>query len=1426
MVNVKAIDKGTVGVQHLYVKGRLYEHKVNAFIDSGSSVSLVSTEFIKMKRLWENVRGSDILIRSFSKDKIPIDGVIELEVQLTGKTIKHTFLVSRYVEFELLIGLDYLTAAGIIIDIPGKCLKAGNSKTMFMQRPSSITRIAKIRLANNEILEPGTANCIEAKMPGHRTEPTDRYGLFLGKDDPKRFNLVIADSVNYTEGYRFKVQVYNMGTKVVKLNKGDIIGKMCPLVIDNEIFSVHKVMNQTNESEGVCNNIQNESEKEWTKDNLFKELEVSEMKLNESERCELKELVWKYRKCFSKNSGDLGKCNIFEAHIELKPDAKPKWMGSRPVPYKLKSVMEKQIETQLKAGVIERYEGNSGFNSSVMLVKKPKSDEWRGVVDLRYVNSMSVPDRYEMPNMMNVLDQVGKANYLSTLDITSAFNQVPLSKESRPITAFSYNKQRYIYKVLVMGFLNSSAIFCRIMDKIFKDSPYKSILTFLDDLIMSSKTVKEHLERLEYIFKRMMEVNLKFRPSKCKLFRNEVSFVGYKISKKGIQIDNARIEPILNLKAPTNRREVQSIIGVLNFQRNFIKDFAEMARPLYKLLKKENRFNWTTECQKSFDALKKAMTSAPILKIQDLDDTDNSYCVEVDSSGLAWGAVLSQGKGTNRQVVAYYSKCIPEYKRRQGASRLEFLGMYHALRHWRMYLWGNDVEVVTDCEALVNLETLFHRSSTVQQRQMLELADYRLTIRHVKGSLNVIPDFLSRYIAGNKVTVGTQTENRAINIDPKRIYKIKIDDIKKHMIDFEPVKIKTTKDQNSSEKINSVPRVVCENLVRGRTFLETVHEGMILNTAEPMYEVCTVKEEVESLKEDDVIYDQYPKDHEVKIVTIEDLRQATLDDDVLREVVKWLKLGVKPKQVQASETPKELISLWKSFDKLSYHNGIIYLSWSMLKPPFKERELIVVPYVLQERMLINFHCGLLSLHMGVEACYNNCVKKFWWSKMKKEFKLFIAACIKCQKNKQPKAYLKAPLKPTLYTAVGDGIAIDHLIPSKLGKSTEGFRYILTIVEGFSNYLICVPVKTMTAKETIKCIIQHYILPFGCPLKIVSDNYPSLTSELFKETMKQFGIVDRKVTPYMSQSNGKCEIQNKRIGAALRAVVPENELRTWSKYVPYCTSALNCMKSKSTGFSANFIMFGRELRFPNEFFVDQEIANRNNEADSWVPVKTKTYELYRLIRNIYYKVRKNSKRQAKYMKTEYDKGVRMKEFKPGDHVFVFKDGNKHKLGPRWVGPARVMKKLSVHNYIVLIDPVNELYKSVSIQKLKEYKPNYYSPILKRVNNSNYGRKEITTVNMKADSLIDEGEERVFIKESIRTPVQVQVNRPVIDQQPRAINPSSDTVRSSSGVQQDPVQGPSAIDLSFEAIDPPARERRPREAHNKARKPFPQGFQLKE
>ena len=1417
---MKEVKRGVVGSQHLYVKGKIFDCDIRAFIDSGSAVSLVSTEFIRKKGLSKNVTPSNILIRSFSKDKIPIDGEVLLMTEFAERKIMHRFLVSQYVEFELLIGLDYLKVAEMIIDVPGRCLHVGKNRTMFIQRPSSITRIAKIRIVNNEIIEPGTVNYIEAKMPGYRTEPSDRYGLFEGKDDPNRLNLIVADSVNYTKGYNLKVQVYNMGNKPIVLNRGDIIGKLCPLLIETELYGVHKVTNSNIENEQSIDQIENIDE--WTKDELFRELEVSEMKIKECEKDQLKDIVWKYRKCFSKSSADLGKCNIFEAHIELKAGAKEKWISSRPVPYKLRGVMGRQIETQLKAGVIEKYEGNSGFNSSLMLVKKPKSDEWRGVVDLRYVNSMTVPDRYEVPNMMSVLDRIGDATYLSTLDITCAFNQVPLSEESRPITAFSYNKQRYIYKVLIMGFINSSQIFCRVMDKIFKDCPYKTILAFLDDLIMSSKTVEEHLERLEYIMKRMIDVNLKFRPSKCKLFRNEVSFVGYKISKKGIQIDNARIEPILNLKPPTNRKEAQSVIGVLNFQRNFIKDFAKMARPLYKLLKKDHRFNWTIECQESFDALKKAMVSAPILKIQDLDKENNSYCIEVDSSGHAWGAVLSQGEGLDKRVIGYYSKCIPEYKRRQGASRLEFLGMYHALRHWRMYLWGNDVTIVTDCEALVNLETLFHRSSTVQQRQMLELADYRLTIRHVKGVLNVIPDFLSRYIAGNHVTVGTQTEIDNEIIENKRVYRIRIDDLKEHVKDFKPEIY--TEDSNSKVLIPKVPivnKVTTNDIVKYINNLETIYEGRILSTVKRvLYEVCTVSKEIESLKDEDVVYDQYPDDHLVKVVTIEDLKEATLKDDVLVEVVKWLNAGERPELIQAYEAPKELIALWKSFNKLSYHNGIVYLSWSALKPPFKERELIVVPYSLQERMLINYHCGLMSLHMGVEACYSNCVKRFWWSNMKKEFKLFIAACIKCQKVKQPKAYLKAPLKPVLYTEVGQAIAIDHLVPAKMGTSVEGYRYILTIVECFSNYLICIPVKTMTAKETVKMIIQHYILPFGCPLKIVTDNYPSLTSELFREILKQFAIVDRKVTPYMSQSNGKCEIQNKRIGAALRAVVPENDLRTWSKYVPYCTSALNCIKSVTTGFSANFIMFGRELRFPNEFFVDQEKENRKDDTDSLVPVKTKTYELYRLIRNVYYKVRKNSKQQAKYMKAEYDKGVRMKEFKVGDHVFVYRDGDKHKLGPRWVGPARIMKKLSVHNYIVLIDPIKQLYKAVSIQKIKEYKPNYYSQILKRGNSTKIKEKQPSIVNNSSQRIIDE-EDTVYIKANRNTSVEMQEDRPVNAQsQSMAIPIPTPTIGSSGSERQGEGQIPR---VTFRPIDPPVRERRPRAAHSKVRKPFPEGFQ---
>ena len=1330
-LTIKAMEGRKKGEQHLYSIGWIYGKKVTAFLDCGSSVSMVSRMFVWALGKIKEIRNSPIKIRSFTRDQVPIIGEINLPLELAGRVVNHRFLVTDLLDSEILIGLDYMQSGELILDIPRSCVCSNKGKAEFVKGPASITRVAKIRVSEETLIRPGEVCFIQAFIPGKRQAPGNRLGLLVGAPELLIDKAVfITDSVCCSEGYNLVIPAVNVGEASITLEKGTVVGSLEPIDLEKGLQGVSTLVHQNgtgyhnggNNKRGTGNNgikrngrwndgtpgtsmhgveHLNKHEKgqegkptEWKKDELFAQLGVHDMELEEHEKQELKKLLWKNKECFSLHDGDLGCCNMFTADIELKEDAQPKWIASRPVAYAQRNIMESEIKKQLDSEVIERLEGVSKWNSCIMLVKKGDGKGHRMVSDMRWANSQTVPDNYEMPNMARVLDNLGDCTYLSSLDVTSSFNQIPLVEEARNITAFTYNKQRYRYRMMVQGFRNASAQFCRMMDLLFNDAPFLALLIFIDDILLSSHTVKQHLERLEYVLGKLRKANLKLKPRKCKIFRNEVSFVGYTISSKGISIDNTRIQPILDLKPPKTRKGVQSVIGMFNFHRQFIQDFAGIMKPIYKLLQKDNKLVWTPECQESFDKLKLAMTTAPCLAIPDVDNKNGSYKVEVDSSGTAWGGVLSQVIKNERRVVAYYSKVIPSYKRRVGATRLEFLGMYNALKHWRPYLLNTEVQVITDCLPLVNLETLFQNSSAIQQRQLMELQDYRLKISHIAGVSNVIPDFLSRMANDREVqfeSVGVQTEESML----EGLYR-----------------------SNEFERSNKI-----EVFNRGRANggLEVIEEGIISEFQKEsswnvMSASCIVEEEVEGNGEG-VHYDQNPEERKVSIITFEDIRQESERDPVLIEVISWLKEGKRPLSIQNHLPPAELVTLWKSFDRLSFHNGIIYIKWNSVKEPYRNKQLVVVPYKLQEKLLAYYHCGILSLHTGVEACWNSCVRKFYWPGMKKDFKLFIKACVKCQKTKQPRAYLKAPLQPMLYSNVGDCLAVDHIVPTKEAVTGKGNRYILTMVDAMSNYLIAVPVKSQTAEETVRCIIQHYVLKFGMPRKVVHDSHPGFMSTLFRGILKEFGIENRNFTTYFSSGNGKVEIQNKRIGNALRAVLPEDGLNKWDTYLPYVVSALNSLKSKHTGFSPNFIMFGRELRYPQQFFVEEGMELDGYEGGQTitetppVPIDKVAYDIYRQIRDTYYRVRKHSQLQAKLVKREYDKGVKMHDFKEGDHCFVLISGDKAKFGPRWKGPFRILRKISVHNYVVLIDPGQGINKVVNIQKLKPYSPNKYSPVIK-------------------------------------------------------------------------------------------------------------------
>ena len=222
-----------------------------------------------------------------------------------------------------------------------------------------------------------------------------------------------------------------------------------------------------------------------------------------------------------------------------------------------------------------------------------------------------------------------------------------------------------------MGHKNSSSIFSKVMWKLLATVPIEQLIFFIDDLFLSSKTVSEHLDRLEILLLRLVQANLKLTPKKCMLLRERVTFVGVSISEDGVQITDDRVKDLLALPVPTTVKRVQEVLGALNYVRKWIPRYSVIAKPLHRLTAKEAKFEWTSECQDAFEELKRAVAESTMLAIPDTEDPFQSYHLTVDASKHGYGATLSQeivrdGK-RERRIVAFYSKAVPPYKRERGA---------------------------------------------------------------------------------------------------------------------------------------------------------------------------------------------------------------------------------------------------------------------------------------------------------------------------------------------------------------------------------------------------------------------------------------------------------------------------------------------------------------------------------------------------------------------------------------------------------------------------------------------------------------------------------------------------------------------------------------------------------------------------------------
>ncbi|WVZ63464.1 hypothetical protein U9M48_013094 [Paspalum notatum var. saurae] len=396
-----------------------------------------------------------------------------------------------------------------------------------------------------------------------------------------------------------------------------------------------------------------------------------------------------------------------EFRIDLVPGTAP--VSKRPyrmAPDELKE-LKTQLQEQLDKGFIRP--SSSPWGCPALFVEKKDQGGKRLCVDYRPLNAVTVKNKYPLPHIDILFDQLGGATVFSKIDLRSGYHQIKVREEDIPKTAFSTRYGLYEYLVMSFGLTNAPAFFMYLMNSVFMNELDKFVVVFIDDILVYSKNEKEHEEHLRIAIS-------------CR--RREWSSIPKKV------------EDVLNWKQPQTVTEIRSFLGLAGYYRRFIKDFSKIAKPMTALTQKNAKFAWSPKCEEAFGMLKKLLTSAPVLAQPDITKPFDVYC---DASGSGLGCVLMQ----EGRVIAYASCQLRKHEVNYPTHDLELLAVVYALKKWRHYLLGNTCHIYTDHKSLKYIFT--QPELNMRQRRWLELIkDYDLEVHYHPGKANVVADALSR----------------------------------------------------------------------------------------------------------------------------------------------------------------------------------------------------------------------------------------------------------------------------------------------------------------------------------------------------------------------------------------------------------------------------------------------------------------------------------------------------------------------------------------------------------------------------------------------------------------------------------------------------------------------------------------------------------
>lgn len=691
--------------------------RIALLFDTGSTVSLINNSVYRgLPTAYQKLREEvNVELYDVHNRRLKTVGTVNLPIFYEGETLNQDFVVAYDIAEEGLLGMNAIRTHEFVLDGAEKCIYLKRKRQM--RNPIVHIRVKTIRKVNI----PPYSGVICQVVPADTTVYVRKSTEYVFEPIELAPGLVIDPSVSVLQDDgKFNVVIKNESGKNISLHRALVLG--------------HLDMSQK-----IVGRVASVSQHEPLEKEDTAFYEDDELDVEPEFKPHMKEILKEYKELFAYGDNDLGCTGVIKHTIDTQGKGP---IAQRPyrTPYKLQPEMNRQIQELLDKNIIR--ESTSPWASPAMLVAK-KGGEYRLVVDYRKVNSITKPDSFPLPLISDCLDKMNKKTMFTTLDFKWGYHQILMSEESKEITAMIVSNGLYEWNRLPNGLRNAPSLFVRTMQHILRDVLGKFCLTYLDDVIIFSDNVEDHIKHIKIVFDLIKEAGFKLKLKKCQFMKRKVVYLGHVASAEGISPDQSKIEKLANYKRPTSAEEVRQFLGASGYYRKFIKDYGKIARPLNLKTHKENLkkpFTWDENDQAAFETLRTALITPPVLAYPDFT---LPFVLNTDASSYAIGCVLSQVQNGKEKPIAYGSRQLNAAERNYSVTEKEALSVVYGVKQFKHYLSASSFKVINDHKGLQWLHKHKDADSRLG-RWALSLSGLNYTIEYKKGVNCGNADFLSR----------------------------------------------------------------------------------------------------------------------------------------------------------------------------------------------------------------------------------------------------------------------------------------------------------------------------------------------------------------------------------------------------------------------------------------------------------------------------------------------------------------------------------------------------------------------------------------------------------------------------------------------------------------------------------------------------------